>query len=88
MDYEFEALGEDDLEEGQERPRGAAAGGRRKARDLYDAFGASDDESEIFSGSEDSNDMNEKDYYEDQARGVDEGDRTGDKEKLLGKHDR
>jgi kexin len=84
MDYEFEALGADDLEEGPDRP--AAAGGRRKARDLYDAFGASDDESDIFSGSEDS-DLHEKGYYdEDEARGVDEGRRTGDKEKLLGRH--
>jgi kexin len=93
MNYEFEALNNDDLEEGAPRVQGqagAAAGGRRKARDLYDAFGASDDESELFSDDED-NDDHEKGYYDDEAaRGLDESSkgRDGDREKLLGRQHR
>jgi kexin len=81
MDYEFEALNSEDIEEGVpqgQAPRGA--GGRRKARDLYDAFGASDDEAELFSDDGD----DDKEYYDDEeARGIDEGPREGDREKLL-----
>ncbi len=83
MDYEFEALNAEDLEEGGgQGVTGAAGGGRRKARDLYDAFGASDDEEEMFSDVE-------KDYAEEEehAHGIDEGRREGDREKLLSEKD-
>jgi len=89
MNYEFEALNDVDLEEGG-RTRGsqpAGAGGRRKARDLYDAFGASEDEDALFS---DDGDMSEKeDYYDhDAARGIDESGAGEDRQKLLGRENR
>lgn len=86
-DYEFEVLNDedDDLEGGAtgSRRTGGAVGGRRKARDLYDAFGASDDEDELFSDKEYEDD--DGSYDEDEAHGVDEGRRVGDKAKLLGR---
>jgi len=85
MDYEFEALNnEDDLDDGAPGAGGkASAGGRRKARDLYDAFGASDDEEDVFSEKE--SDDDEGSYSDDEARGIDEGPRVGDRAKLLGR---
>lgn len=89
--YEFEVLNDDDELEGP-RPRdhgkGAATGGRRKARDLYDAFGASDDEEELFSDSDEKVYDNARDYEEEAAHGIDEGRRVGDREKLLGREER
>ena len=97
MNYEFEALNGDDLEEGVPSNSGgaggagAAAGGRRKARDLYDAFGASDDD-EAYSDDEsdsDTDSQNEKtDYYNEAEHGLDEGDAGGDRAKLLGRDNR
>jgi kexin len=95
MNYEFEALNNDDLEEGTPRSQGqagGAVGGRRKARDLYDAFGASDDESQLFSDEDDDHDDDEeKEYYDDEAaRGLDESPKgeDGAHEKLLGRGNR
>ncbi|KAL7276153.1 pheromone processing endoprotease [Rhizina undulata] len=88
MDYEFEVLNADDDVEGGaaggNQARGAVAGGRRKAKDLYDAFGASDDEEELFSDDDEKSYDHARDYDDDEARGIDEGPRTGDREKLLG----
>lgn len=80
---------EDELEgpRPRESGRGAATGGRRKARDLYDAFGASDDEEELFSDSDEKG-YDNTDYEEEEAHGIDEGRRVGDREKLLGRGDR
>ena len=85
MDYEFEALNnEDDLDDGAAGAGGkASAGGRRKARDLYDAFGASDDDEDVFSEKE--SDDDDEGSYSDEARGIDEGPRVGDRAKLLGR---
>ncbi|KAI5847198.1 peptidase S8/S53 domain-containing protein [Morchella snyderi] len=92
MDYEFAVLNDEDELEGTgpgEHGRGAMVGGRRKARDLYDAFGASDDEEELFSDSDEKGYDNARDDYGDEeAHGVDEGRRVGDREKLLGRGDR
>ena len=88
MDYEFEALNnEDDLEDSAAGAGGkASAGGRRKARDLYDAFGASDDDDEdVFSEKESDDEDDEGPYSDDEARGIDEGSRVGDRAKLLGR---
>lgn len=87
MNYEFESLNNEDVEEGTSSgPRqGGASGGRRKARDLYDAFGASDDEMFNDDGEHDESEIDEKDYDSDEARGIDEGPRTGDRQKLLGR---
>jgi len=88
MNYEFEALGSADPEEGG-RTRGTqptgGAGGRRKARDLYDAFGASDDEEELFSDDEEMSEKEEGYYDRDAARGIDEDGKGSDREKLLGR---
>ncbi|KAG0638631.1 peptidase S8/S53 domain-containing protein [Tuber brumale] len=88
MDYEFEALNNmDDLEGGAAGAGGkASGGGRRKARDLYDAFGASDDEEDILSEKE--YDDDEGSYDDDEALGIDEGPRVGDRAKLLGRDNR
>lgn len=91
MDYEFEVLNDEDDLEGTnpgDRRRSAVPGGRRKARDLYDAFGASDDEEELFSDSDEKGYDNARDYDDDEAHGVDEGRRVGDREKLLSREDR
>jgi kexin len=93
MNYEFEALNNDDLEEGTPRSQGqtgGAVGGRRKARDLYDAFGASDDESQLFSDDDDDADQEKEDYDDEAARGLDESPRgeDGAHEKLLGRGNR
>jgi kexin len=90
MNYEFEALNHDDLEEGIPSSQGqaGATGGQRKARDLYDAFGASDDEG-IFSDDDDDDDDKKLDYDDEEARGLDEGLKgDGDREKLLGRGNR
>ncbi|CUS07498.1 unnamed protein product, partial [Tuber aestivum] len=83
MDYEFEALNnEDDLDDGAAGAgRKASVGGRRKARDLYDAFGASDDDEDT--PSEKEYDGDEGSYDDDEALGIDEGPRVGDRAKLL-----
>lgn len=89
--YEFEVLNdEDDLEGANpgEHSKGAAVGGRRKARDLYDAFGASDDGEELFSDNDEKGYGDTRDYDDEEAHGVDEGRRVGDREKLLGRGDR
>lgn len=89
--YEFEVLNDEDDLEGVNsggHGRSAAVGGRRKARDLYDAFGASDDEEELFSDSDEKGYDNARDYDDEEAHGVDEGRRVGDREKLLGREDR
>lgn len=89
--YEFEVLNDEDELEGpspRDHGRGAATGGRRKARDLYDAFGASDDEEELFSDSDEKGYDNARDYEDEEAHGIDEGRRVGDREKLLGRADR
>lgn len=91
MNYEFAALNNDDLEEGipSSTQAGGAVGGRRKARDLYDAFGASEDEDELFSDDESEDSQDEKgDYFNEAAHGIDEGGDSGDRQKLLGREDR
>jgi len=94
-DYEFAVL--EDEEDGagmaggsSSRATGAGAG-RRRAKDLYDAFGASDDDGDIFSDDDDDDYKNARDYEleeEEQARGIDEGKRVigGDREALLGRN--
>lgn len=89
--YEFEVLNDEDELAGptpRTHGKGAATGGRRKARDLYDAFGASDDEEELFSDSDEKGYDNARDYEEEAAHGIDEGRRVGDREKLLGREER
>lgn len=70
---------------------GGVGGRRKKARELYDAFGASDDEEDVFSLDEDDDEKyrSSRDYdleEEEAVHGVDEGKReTGtDRERLLG----
>ena len=97
MDYEFEALN-NELEDGIPNNPGqaGATGGRRKARDLYDAFGASEDEDGLFSdddeGDDDEDDdEDEKAEHDDEtAHGLGGSSRgkDGDREKLLGRGNR
>lgn len=97
-DYEFAVLEDEDdgagvMTGGSNRRAGGAAGGRRKARELYDAFGASDDEDEMesYSDDEEKEYRDARDYeleQEEAARGIDEGKRVlgGDREALLGRN--
>lgn len=77
---------------GSSSRRAGGAGGRRKARELYDAFGASDDEEmENYSDDEEKEYRDARDYeleQEEEARGIDEGERVlgGDREALLGRN--
>lgn len=96
--YEFAVL--EDEEEGDvvvaggsSRRRTAGGSGRRKARELYDAFGASDDDEEEGSYSDEDEKVHrhERDYdleAEEEAHGIDEGrrERGGDREALLGRN--
>lgn len=94
-DYEFAVLEDEDdvggVMAGSSSRRAGAAGGRRKARELYDAFGASDDEEESYSDDEEKEYRDARDYeleQEEEARGIDEGKRVlgGDREALLGRN--
>ena len=95
-DYEFAVLEDEDDEggvmAGSSSRRAGGAGGRRKARELYDAFGASDDEEmENYSDDEEKEYRDARDYeleQEEEARGIDEGERVlgGDREALLGRN--
>jgi len=95
-DYEFAVLEDEDDVGGVmagSPNRRAGAGGRRKARELYDAFGASDDEEEMesYSDDEEKEYRDARDYeleQEEEARGIDEGKRVlgGDREALLGRN--
>ena len=98
MDYEFEALN-NDLEDGMPSNVGqaGATGGRRKARDLYDAFGASEDEDGLFSDDDgdgdsdgDGDDEDDKAEHDETAHGLGGSSRgkDGDREKLLGRGNR
>ncbi|KAI5798826.1 peptidase S8/S53 domain-containing protein [Geopyxis carbonaria] len=80
--YDFEALNDEDAEEGLMggQSQGPSNNGRRKARDLYDAFGASDDEEFFSDGDED---VSEKEYEEKEAYSMDEGPRDGPRQALL-----
>lgn len=95
-DYEFAVLEDEDdvggVMAGSSSRRVGGAGGRRKARELYDAFGASDDEEEMesYSDDEEKEYRDARDYeleQEEEARGIDEGKRVlgGDREALLGR---
>lgn len=94
-DYEFAVL--EDEEDGAGTSGGSgsrAAGtgaGRRRAKDLYDAFGASDDDGDLFSDDDDDEYKQARDYEleeEERAHGIDEGKRVigGDREALLGRN--
>ena len=94
-DYEFTVL-QDEEEAGGEgvgsssRGAGAGATGRRRARELYDAFGASDEDDDIFSDDDENEYRSARDYdleAEEQVHGIDEGRRElgGDREALLGR---
>ncbi|KAF8469631.1 peptidase S8/S53 domain-containing protein [Kalaharituber pfeilii] len=99
--YEFAVLEDDDYDGegampgGSNRRRAAVGTGRRKAKELYDAFGASDDEEEedIFSDDDEEKqyrNVRERDYeleVEEEIHGIDEGKREigGDREALLGR---
>ena len=95
-DYEFAVLEDEDDDvdvamAGSSR-RAGGAGGRRKAKELYDAFGVSDDEEmESYSDDEEKEYRDARDYeleQEEEARGIDEGKRVlgGDREALLGRN--
>jgi len=96
-DYEFAILEDEDdgvggVMTGSSSRRAGGASGRRKARELYDAFGASDDEEmESYSDGEEKEYRDARDYeleQEEEARGIDEGRRVlgGDREALLGRN--
>lgn len=79
--YEFEALNGEDVEEGlMGGQTQGPSNGRRKARDLYDAFGASDDEEFFSDGDED---ISEKEYDNNEAHRVDEDSKDGHSQTLL-----
>lgn len=90
-DYEFAVLDdEDDRDDARAGTSSAGvAGRRRKARELYDAFGVSDDEPDSYSDSDDEKDY--RDYeleQEEQVHGIDDGERVrgGDRQALLGRN--